>query len=123
MGEEKRLASLHLQREMFGTQTLLEICQNLRMAVNGSADPWHPDDINDAVNMLQSRVDSWKPGPDWNSEAARVDAAVLEYVRAVLAEVRVNYTWWQGEHGWSPRGPRWWGREEAADVEKEERAT
>ncbi len=74
------------------TSTLPEVCMDLRMAVNGSADGWDVAYIRRVVRMLQSRLATWQP--TLYEKSRRVDAAVHALVEATLAEVQ-SYDWWQ----------------------------
>ena len=44
--------------------TLPEICLDLRMALNGAADPWPAADLAEVVAMLQARLDTWADPTD-----------------------------------------------------------
>lgn len=84
--KNERVELLEEQDKLFGRQIMLpEICLNLRMAVNGSADPWPDDQIEKTVYILQRRLDLWI---DSHSRYKRVDDAVKELVIATLAEVK-----------------------------------
>lgn len=73
------------QDRLFGPQLMLpEICMNLRMAVNGSADPWPPEQVRETVAMFWARLATWQVQ---GQRSKRVDDAVRELVAATLAEV------------------------------------
>jgi hypothetical protein len=52
--------------------TLPEICAGLRMALNGSADPWPDEVVREAASMLRATRDAWD-----RSRQDTFDAAVL----------------------------------------------
>ena len=74
------------------TSTLPEVCMDLRMAVNGSADAWDVAYLRRVVRMLQARITTWQPTVF--AKSARLDEAVRALVEATLAEVQ-GYDWWQ----------------------------
>lgn len=39
--------------------TLPEICLDLRMALNGAADPWKDEEVCEVRDMLQARLATW----------------------------------------------------------------
>lgn len=72
-------------RTIRGPRTLLEMCLDLRMAHNGSADPISEEETAAALAYLRHRLDEWeRPAL---ASGARFDAAVNELVRATIAEV------------------------------------
>jgi hypothetical protein len=77
------------QQRLFPNMCLLEICSCLRGGVNGSADPWRPEEIQQTVSMLEARLQTWEPSCPKISIA--YDDAVYALVKATLAEV-VHYT-------------------------------
>lgn len=74
----------NLTRTLHGPRTLLELCLDLRMAHNGSADPISPEETAAAIAYLRYRLATWTPS---TPSSARFDAAVRELVEATIAEV------------------------------------
>ena len=66
--------------------SLLETCLKLRMACNGSANPWSVEDIVACRLMLEDRLDDWKPS--LLSKGRMFDQAVRLLVIATIEEVR-----------------------------------
>jgi hypothetical protein len=63
---------------------LLELCLELRMQANGSADWWGEHDEDRALLYLKERMEHWiAPQPS----GQRFDDAVLELVKATIFEV------------------------------------
>ncbi len=91
--KEARQKALKMQEVLFGTAwTLLEVCMNLRMGVNGAADEWEPYHIADTVKMLEARLETWQNSIYEKGE--KFDAAVRQLVFATIEEVK-SYDWWQ----------------------------
>ncbi len=74
-----------LTRTLRGPRTLLEMCLDLRMAHNGSADPISEEETAAALAYLRHRLATWKPSI--LPQGARFDMAVNELVKATIAEV------------------------------------
>jgi hypothetical protein len=67
--------------------SLPELCMALRMAVNGSADPWKDDDVRDALRYMERRILTWTES---NTAADhRFDQAVRCLVEATIDYVRI----------------------------------
>ena len=72
-------------RTIGGPRTLLEMCLDLRMAHNGSADPISEEDTAAALAYLRHRLEAWKPSI--LPSGARFDECVFNLVLATIAEV------------------------------------
>ena len=76
---------------LFGASlTLPAACIDLRMAVNGSSDPWPAEKVKDAVDYLRHRLSYWR---DSNDAYRAVDDAVRNLVQATLGEVCRDDSW------------------------------
>ncbi len=80
---DRRFAALNRQSLLFGSLTLLEICGNIRMAANGSADAWPDADMKAAIALLRERLATWED----HKHGKRFDDAVKALVEATIAEV------------------------------------
>lgn len=67
-----------------GPRTLLELCLDLRMAANGSADPISERETDAALAYLWYRIQRWTPS---GRTEERFDEAVRALVLATIAEV------------------------------------
>ncbi len=86
------LDGINRQIELFGPRVSLgEITLQLRAAAQGIAS-WEPSKIRDTVELLQMRLDNWKPSQRDEWEA--LDEAWHQVVAATVREV-MTYTWWQ----------------------------
>lgn len=83
---ERRVA-LDEQQRLFGDWTLPEICMNLRMAANGSSDPYRPEDVAKMLSMLKVRLATWEPGIE---KYKPFDDAVRRLVEETIAEVEAS---------------------------------
>lgn len=84
---EARLQSLKEQERLFGQMTTLpEICLAVRGAVNGAADPWPTEKVDETLVMLRSRLNTWQES---SRTYTRVDNAVKEMVLATIEEVKI----------------------------------
>lgn len=73
--------------EYFAKTTLPTLCLDLRMARNGSADPWSDTEVQEALAWLQHRLDTWKPSrPAGN----KFDECVRQLVIATIEEVEAR---------------------------------
>lgn len=74
----------NLTRTIRGPRNLLEICLDLRMAHNGSADPISPEETDAALAYLRHRLATWTPRAKvW----AQFDDAVFALTWATITEV------------------------------------
>lgn len=73
-------------RTIGGPRTLLEMCLDLRMAHNGSADPISEEDTAAALAYLSYRLATWKPSI--LPSGARFDSCVRALVLATIIEVQ-----------------------------------
>jgi len=82
---DARQIALAWQESLFGRShgsTLPEICLGMRMAANGSADPWPTEVVRTTVGMLEARVETWQDSRQGEKE---FDDAVLAMVKAAIA--------------------------------------
>lgn len=79
-----------LTRTLRGPRTLLELCLDLRMAHNGSADPISEEDTAAALAYLNYRLATWKPSA--LPSGARFDECVRALVLATIIEVQCRQT-------------------------------
>lgn len=75
-----------LTRTLRGPRTLLEMCLDLRMAHDGSADPISDEDTAAALAYLNYRLATWKPSI--LPSGARFDECVRALVLATIVEVQ-----------------------------------
>lgn len=79
------------QSKLFGPSAMLpQICMELRMAVNGSSDPWSEAEssaVNESLRFLQARLDNWEAG---DAQRDGVDNAVKNLVRETIKEVKMH---------------------------------
>jgi hypothetical protein len=73
-------------RTIGGPRTLLELCLDLRMAHNGSADPISEEETAAALAYLNHRLATWKPSI--LPSGARFDECVRGLVLATIIEVQ-----------------------------------
>lgn len=71
---------------LFPNQYITEICINLRMSCNGSADPWTTNDLYDTVQALKNRLTIWYDRDDKFDNA--VKTMVTEAIRIGEEELR-----------------------------------
>lgn len=69
----------------FHGTTLPELCLNLRMACNGSADPWKSEDVVDTLLYLGYRLLTWS---DSSNFISKIDDAVYMLVKATIYEIK-----------------------------------
>jgi hypothetical protein len=69
----------------FPNSMLPDICLNLRMALNGGADPWSDKELDECFQPLQHRLDKWKPS---SKSSQMMDECVRLLVIASLAECK-----------------------------------
>ena len=79
-----------LTRTLRGPRTLLELCLDLRMAHNGSADPISEEETAAALAYLNYRLATWKPSA--LPSGARFDECVRALVLATIIEVQCRQT-------------------------------
>ena len=79
-----------LTRTLRGPRTLLELCLDLRMAHNGSADPISEEETAAALAYLNYRLATWKPSA--LPSGARFDECVRALVLATIIEVQCHQT-------------------------------
>jgi hypothetical protein len=77
-------------RTIGGPRTLLELCLDLRMAHNGSADPISEEETAAALAYLNYRLATWKPSA--LPSGARFDECVRALVLATIIEVQCRQT-------------------------------
>jgi hypothetical protein len=75
-------------RTIGGPRTLLELCLDLRMAHNGSADPISEEETAAALAYLNYRLATWKPSA--LPSGARFDECVRALVIATIIEVQCH---------------------------------
>jgi hypothetical protein len=66
--------------------SILETCEKLRMAACGAFPDMDDLEYQHAIYRLTNTVEFWEPSKNINRE--RYDAAVLELVKATLAEIK-----------------------------------
>lgn len=69
-------------------KTLMDICLDLRMAHNGSADPIPAKETAEALAYLRERLAAWRPSP--LPSGARFDECVRQLVLATIDEVEAS---------------------------------
>ena len=80
--------------QMFGhKRSLPEVCLNLHMGTNGSADEWCIEDVKEAICLLKWWLAVWKKGLP---ASRKFDCAVRAMAKATMQEaerfVRANIT-------------------------------
>lgn len=84
---DERLLALEEQRRLFpDCETLPEICVNLRMGTNGSADEWSATFVALTIAMLEARLATWEESVP--ASAKPFDDAVKAMVKATINETR-----------------------------------
>lgn len=68
-------------------KTLLDICLDLRMAHNGSADSMPEAETVEALAYLRERLAAWRPS---RTAGARFDECVRQLVLATIDEVEAS---------------------------------
>ncbi len=77
-----------MSTDFFAKSTLPELCMDLRMACNGSADPISDEERDDALAYLRKRLADWKPSI--LASGAAFDECVRQLVIATIAEVEAR---------------------------------
>ena len=80
------------QERMFPGHMLPDICLNLRMSVNGSADPWRDRMLEDCLDFLEARAESWTMTKDMMDFAVLI--MVNEAIRIGKAEMACRWNGW-----------------------------
>lgn len=83
----RRLHGSVEQRSRQNIGTLPEICLDLRMAHNGSADPMPDKKSAELIGHLRTKLDNWKPSDPFSE---RFDDCVKQLVIATLREVSAS---------------------------------
>ena len=73
------------EEQLFKTG-LYAICEMLHMSRFGSADPIHPEEVEQLIAYLKKRIEEWTPSG--NTSWKRFDDAVKEVVLAAIEEYK-----------------------------------
>jgi len=84
----KRTEIKKRQFDLFGDKTLLEICIDVRHAINGAADAWEPREVAKTRQLLADAVATWEPTSQPCDQ--EIDDAVLALVKATIRYIELN---------------------------------
>jgi hypothetical protein len=68
----------------FKQADLPTLCLSLRMSLNGSADPWEPREVAQAIEYIQSRMREWEPSIHKIDQ--KMDDAVYQMCQAAVEQ-------------------------------------
>ena len=74
------------QKELIGDQYLPTLCIQVRMSMNGSADPWTIEKTKQVLEFLKERVEMWEPS-HWSDE--KFDNCILTMLRITIEDIQV----------------------------------
>jgi len=85
MKPQSRNGAIAYQATLFPGRYLPDVCVDLHMALTGSNDPMTLDQLKDAADLLQVRLDLWYEPAGFT---AQFDNAVKALVEVTLKELR-----------------------------------